>query len=240
MNQNIQQQESNNLYTPQTNYLPHNEQRNETLMWGPSNLNINYKQIDPELLKFYLDINPKLETLNLEQHFYPADYMNNNHIQIDPEILNLYTQINPKLALQPDIMNALNQPELANIHTVNQIIHGPVNLTCSEIPNLGSDFFLHLISMFFAYFHTTFPILDEKRNHRLVNYSISSKSDTYQSPSAYASKCYIRNRMLLFKKPFVISIAFQLSSKRNTIFHEQGYAGYTSPGECGVSVVRFN
>jgi hypothetical protein len=65
--------------------------------------NLNNLQIDPELLKHYHDINPKLAGYNLEQHFYQGD-RNNGSLHIDPEILNLYTQINPKLQLLPDIM----------------------------------------------------------------------------------------------------------------------------------------
>jgi hypothetical protein len=64
--------------------------------------NMNNHQIDPELLKHYHDINPKLATYNLEQHFYQGD--RNVSLQIDKEILHLYTQINPKLQLLPDIM----------------------------------------------------------------------------------------------------------------------------------------
>jgi hypothetical protein len=59
-------------------------------------------------------------------------------------------------------MNLVQQPDRGAKYTIDQIIYGPVNLMCPELPNLRSDFFLHLISMFFTYFHPSFPILEEK------------------------------------------------------------------------------
>ncbi|KAJ3055409.1 hypothetical protein HK097_010610 [Rhizophlyctis rosea] len=41
-------------------------------------------------------------------------------------------------------------------------LFGPIGLTIPELPNLLPDFYLHLISLFFTYFHPTLPLIHER------------------------------------------------------------------------------
>lgn len=135
--------------------------------------------LDPEMLNLYAELNPKLlaefslkapvqidpEMLSLYQEYEPKSLDSNfmsllqdqqQVLHVDPEILNLYAQINPKLSIQQDFMNLLEQP----LGNVEDILYGTL-LSVPDLPQLNSDFYIHLISLFFTYFHATMPIFEE-------------------------------------------------------------------------------
>ncbi|KAI8916142.1 fungal-specific transcription factor domain-containing protein, partial [Gorgonomyces haynaldii] len=129
---------------------------------------------------------------------------NQSQLQIDPEVLNLYTQINPKLSLQQDLSNFLatqnNQKPQQSQATVDSLLYGPVNLSIPEVPNLQSDVFLHLISMFFTYFHPTAPLIDENRFFQ--NLIPSNNHHPMLLYAIYAVGCSYSRHPVLYQSPF--------------------------------------
>nr|KAJ3421332.1 hypothetical protein HK105_003840 [Polyrhizophydium stewartii] len=131
-------------------------------------------------------------------------------IQIDPEVLNLYSQINPKMnldltsLLQSTLTGVQRPTSQANIPAFGispeSFLYGPVNLTVPELPGLPSEFFLHLISMFFTYFHPTMPIVREisffenlipiNHHHQMLLNAI------------YAIGCHYSRHPMLYQAPF--------------------------------------
>ena len=128
-------------------------------------------QIDTEVLQLYYQMNPKLTPsmfVNPTQH--DADYsfgalLNTDSFQpnmdwnpsmeqsssidfmpqIDPEIVEIYKMMNPKLL---SVSNT-------------SLTHVPGELCIPEYPHITSEFLLHLVSLFFTFFHPYAPILQE-------------------------------------------------------------------------------
>jgi hypothetical protein len=96
-------------------------------------------------------------------------------------------------------MNLVQQPNRGSNLTIDQIIYGPVNLMCPELPNLRSDFFLHLISMFFTYYHPSFPVLEEKSF--LENLIPVNKHHPMLLNVIYAIGCNYSTNSFLFQMP---------------------------------------
>ncbi|KAJ1343779.1 hypothetical protein BSLG_001671 [Batrachochytrium salamandrivorans] len=143
--------------------------------------------------------------------FNPQGYIANtfndaNSIQIDPKVLSLYAQLNPKMTLdfeslllqQPrkdDTVPSVDFPLMAD-----SFLYGPANLTLTELPGIPANFFLHLISMFFTYYHPTFPIIQEtlffetlipvNKHHQMLLNTI------------YAIGCHFSRNSLLYQAPF--------------------------------------
>lgn len=91
--------------------------------------------------------------------------LSNEPISIDPEVLALYSQLNPKMGLQNDIDAFLSstlqgQPQ-PYTNTMNDGNNNSSDLTNPELIGIPSTFFIHLISMFFTYYHSSLPILVE-------------------------------------------------------------------------------
>lgn len=86
-----------------------------------------------------------------------------DRLLIDPEILNLYSQINPKILSFSNNLNGFLQRDANGAVSIptEAFLFGPVNLTIPELPGLPPELFLHLISMFFTYYHLTLPVIQE-------------------------------------------------------------------------------
>ena len=83
---------------------------------------------------------------------------------IDPEVLALYQTLNPKLSIQTDLdaflSSTLQNNPLSSPHQQTQL-SDTLDLKIPELIGVPTTFYLHLISMFFTYYHPSFPLLDE-------------------------------------------------------------------------------
>ena len=92
--------------------------------------------------------------------------INNEPLMIDPEVLALYSQLNPKMGLQNDLDMFLSstlegqQQPYTNTNNLNGNSNS-TDLTNPELIGFPTTFYIHLISMFFTYYHPSLPILDE-------------------------------------------------------------------------------
>jgi hypothetical protein len=139
--------------------------------------------------------------LNLEDPFQVPVYLQSQKkpqqtpLQIDPEVLNLYTQLNPKLHIQSELDHFL-QSTLQG----QQELHGPMNLTIAELPGVPSTFYMHLISMFFTYYHPSFPVLQEQ--HFMESLVPENKHHAMLLNTVYAIGCIYSRSAYLYQTPF--------------------------------------
>ncbi|KAJ3282243.1 hypothetical protein HK104_010991 [Borealophlyctis nickersoniae] len=92
------------------------------------------------------------------------------------------------------------QHQQQNNIAANPFAFGPLNLTIPELPTLPPDFYLHLVSLFFTFFHPTFPVIQERiffenlvpvNNHHPMLLS-----------AIYAVGCLYSRHPLLYQQPF--------------------------------------
>ncbi|KAI8896569.1 fungal-specific transcription factor domain-containing protein [Globomyces pollinis-pini] len=156
-----------NEFIPQ---MSHSIFDNGQLIMKETNNNGNLTVQQPRVLDFDTDFAFNFGLQNIDIPFdsvKPSSFnpsINQQPLQIDPEVLNLYTQLNPKLSLQQELDFFLQSTLMGNNQVPNDdsFISAPTNLSTNELPGIPSSFYLHLISMFFTYFHQSMPILDEK------------------------------------------------------------------------------
>lgn len=99
---------------------------------------------------------PGLVSMNPQQ----VKNAKNDPIIIDPEVLALYAQLNPKMGVQNDLDMLLSSTLQSQNH-YTQNLNNSTDLTSLELIGIPTTFYIHLISMFFTYYHPSFPILDE-------------------------------------------------------------------------------
>ncbi|KAJ3274132.1 hypothetical protein HDV01_003415 [Terramyces sp. JEL0728] len=123
-------------------------------------------------------------------------------LTIDPEVLNLYTQLNPKLALQSDL-DLFLQSTLSNnnIPQDDAFLYGaPTNLTIPELSNIPATFYMHLIAMFFTYYHPIVPVVQETAF--LENLVPNNNHHPMLMNVIYAIGCHYSKSPFLYQVPF--------------------------------------
>jgi hypothetical protein len=122
-------------------------------------------------------------------------------LHIDPEVLNLYTQLNPKLTIQNDLDLFLSSTLGNNaIPTDDSFLYGATNLTIPELPGTPTTFYMHLISMFFTYYHPSMPIIQE--SVFLENLVPANKHHPMLLNTIYAIGCHYSRSPYLYQSPF--------------------------------------
>ncbi|KAK5673363.1 hypothetical protein QVD99_000812 [Batrachochytrium dendrobatidis] len=173
-----------------------------------SNLSLDPSQLQSISIQNMLGGNYlKSSTFNSQEYIPNSnpDFNNSSQIQIDPEVLNLYAQLNPKMSVDlntllvsPSTDGSVPSADLS--FNIESLLYGPVNLTLAEFPNLPSEFFLHLISMFFTYYHPTFPIIHE--TPFFENLIPINKHHQMLLNAIYAIGCHYSQNSLLYQTPF--------------------------------------
>jgi hypothetical protein len=120
--------------------------------------------------------------------------MQQQPIEIDPVVLNYYTQLNPKLSVQQDLDLFL----AATLQNANE--EQSSDLTITELPGIPSTFYMHLISMFFTYYHKSNPILQE--SIFFENLVPRNRHHTMLLNTIYAIGCQYSRSPHLYQTPF--------------------------------------
>lgn len=133
--------------------------------------------------------------------FNPPSLFTNQPLDIDPEVLNLYTQLNPKLTIQNDLDLFLSSTLGTNhIPTDDSFLYGATNLTIPELPGIPTTFYMHLISMFFTYYHPNMPLIQEKVF--LENLVPTNKHHPMLLNTIYAIGSHYSRSPYLYQSPF--------------------------------------
>ena len=198
--------ETNHFSNKQVGELPMVSPYPQTIF---DHVNDSQLQFDADFVSnFAIDPSMDLSSFVKPSKFNPV--VQQQPIQIDPVVLNYYKQMNPKLDVQQELdlfFAATLQNPPPRDETSDLII--------AELPGIPSGFYLHLISMFFTYYHKGFPVLDEtiffenlipnnRHNGMLLNtiYAIgcrySRSPHLYQTPFFTPQKAhdYFLNRAL--------------------------------------------
>jgi hypothetical protein len=115
-------------------------------------------------------------------------------IQIDPLVLNYYTELNPKLAVKQELDQFLAD-------TLQVSNAAGANLLIPELPWISTSFYVHLISMYFTYYHKCNPLIEEtlfmehlipiNKHHGMLLNSIYAIGCQYsRSPKLYQAPFY--------------------------------------------------
>ena len=126
-------------------------------------------------------------------------------LEIDPEVLNLYAQLYPKMADEFNVMLSgsldPSYQQLLCDTQMDNLLFGSVNLGIAELPGLKPELFLHLITMFFTYYHPTFPVITEERF--LQQLIPENKIHPMLLNAVYAIGCRYSLHPQLYQAPFL-------------------------------------
>jgi hypothetical protein len=120
-------------------------------------------------------------------------------LQIDPVVLNYYTELNPKLTVQNELDQFLADT-LRDMTQTTKTDGTHPNLIIPELPGISTNFYLHLISMFFTYFHKNCPILHE--SSFLENLVPINKHHGMLLSVIFAIGCQFSRSPHLYQTPF--------------------------------------
>ena len=162
------------------------------------NVNDSLLQFDTDFVSnFAIDPSLQLSTFVKPSKFNPAPVpsqsIQQQPIKIDPVVLNYYTQLNPKLDVQQEL-------DLFLAATLQAPTNEASDLSIPELPGITASFYLHLISMFFTYFHNAFPLLDE--TVFFENLIPSNKHSQMLLSVIYAIGCRYSRSPQLYQTPF--------------------------------------
>ena len=151
------------------------------------------------LTNFAVDI--PLDQMKPSAFNQPSMYTTSQPLSIDPEVLNLYTQLNPKLSLQSDLDLFLATTLGTNtVPSDDSFLYDSTNLSVPELPGIPTTFYMHLISMFFTYYHATMPIIQE--SVFLENLVPTNRLHPMLLNTIYAIGCHYSRSPYLYQSPF--------------------------------------